>query len=72
MRLKMHKRGKLAARPHNRNTDIVAPRPEIKITVVTWNLSIKVPKMIAPNTDAVLNKATVSVPEVEDNPSVRA
>ena len=68
----MHKRGKLAARPQNRNTDSVAPSVEIRMTVVTWNLSIKVPKMIAPKTDVVLNKATVSVPDIDDNPNIRA
>ena len=72
MRLKMHKRGKLAAKPHNRNTDSVTPRVEIKTTVVTWSLSTKAPKMIPPKTDVVLSKATISVPDVENSPSARA
>ena len=72
MRLKMHKRGKLAVKPHNRNSYRVDPRVEIKTTVVTWSLSTKAPKMIPPKTDVVLSKATASVPDIEGSPSARA
>ncbi len=50
----MHKRGREAARPQKRKMEAVAPRVEMRMTVVTWSLSIRLPRITWPKTEVVL------------------
>lgn len=59
----MQRTGKEAARPQKRKTLAVEPMAEMRITVVTWNLSIKEPSSTAPKTEVVFARETVRVEE---------
>ena len=64
----MHSIGREEARPQRRNTLAVAPILEIRMTVVTCNLSIKLPSSTAPNTAAVFESDKIRVDATEESP----
>lgn len=68
----MQRSGNEVENPQRRKTDRVAPTVEMRMTVVMCILSLRKPKITCPNTEVVLNRETVRVPEIEDRPKVRA
>jgi hypothetical protein len=55
-----HSRGAIEVeKPHNRNTESVEPMVEMRMQVVTWQRSTRLPMAMQPKTDAMLNMMIV-------------